>query len=122
MLGQKISGNSIEVDRAKVEVIAKLPPRTSVILVKGFLEHAEFYRQFIKDFSKIAKPLSNPLVKDALFNFTDKCVRAFNTLKEKLISAPIMAASEWDLPFELMCNASNSTVGAVLGQRKNGIF
>ncbi|XP_056169350.1 uncharacterized protein LOC130138655 [Syzygium oleosum] len=83
VLGHKISRNGIEVDRAKVEVIAKLPPPTSVKLVRGFLGDAGFYRRFIKDFSKIARPLSNLLVKDALFNFTDECVQAFNTLKEK---------------------------------------
>jgi len=122
VLGHKISQNGIEVDRAKVEVIAKLPPPTSVKLVRGFLGHAGFYRRFIKDFSKIAKPLSNLLEKDAPFNFSIECIQAFNTLKEKLISAPIMVAPNWDLPFELMCDASDSAVGAVLGQRKNKIF
>ncbi|XP_056161225.1 uncharacterized protein LOC130135637 [Syzygium oleosum] len=122
VLGHKISIRGIEVDRAKIEVISKLPPPTSVKLVRGFLGHAGFYRRFIKDFSKIARPLSKLLEKDSKFDFSDDCLQAFNTLKEKLISVPIMTAPTWDLPFELMCDASDSAVGAVLGQRKDGIF
>ncbi|GLU07084.1 hypothetical protein SLE2022_240580 [Rubroshorea leprosula] len=122
VLGHKVSQKGIEVDRAKVEVIEKLPPPTSVKAVRSFLGHAGFYRRFIKDFAKIAKPLSNLLAKDTPFNFSDECLHAFNILKEKLINAPIMVAPDWNLPFELMCDASDSAVGAVLGQRKNKVF
>ena len=69
ILGHLVSDKGIEVDRAKVEVIEKLPPPTSVKGIRSFLGHAGFYKRFIKDFSKIAKPLTNLLAKDALFFF-----------------------------------------------------
>ena len=118
VLGHKISSRGIEVDKAKVEVIEKLPPPTSVKGVRSFLGHAGFYRRFIKDFSKITKPLCNLLIKDAPFKITDECLIAFNRLKRELISAPIITAPDWNLPFELMCDASDYAIGAVLGQRK----
>ena len=118
VLGHKISSRGIEVDKAKVEVIEKLPPPTSVKGVRSFLGHAGFYRRFIKDFSKITKPLCKLLIKDAPFKFTDECLVAFNRLKRELISAPIITAPDWNLPFELMCDASDYAIGAVLGQRK----
>jgi len=119
VLGHKVSVKGIEVDRAKVEVIEKLPPPSSVRAIRSFLGHAGFYRRFIKDFAKIAKPLCNLLVKDAPFVFDDACSKAFNSLKHALISAPIIVAPDWTLPFELMCDASDFASGAVLGQRRN---
>ena len=90
--------------------------------IRSFLGHAGFYKRFIKDFSKIAKPLTNLLEKDASFVFDDECLRAFELLKEKLVSAPIIVAPDWNLPFEIMCDASDYAVGAVLGQRKNKLL
>ncbi|XP_062086268.1 uncharacterized protein LOC133792383 [Humulus lupulus] len=81
-----------------------------------------FYRRFIKDFSKISKPLSNLLMNGVPFDLNDDCLVAFKTLKEKLISAPIVCTPNWDLPFELMCDASDYAVGAVLGQRVDKVF
>lgn len=119
VLGHVISARGIEVDRAKVEVIERLPPPTSIKGVRSFLSHAGFYRRFIKDFSKIAKPLTQLLTKDASFVFTDECQEAFCRIKQALISAPIIQAPDWDLPFEIMCDASDHAVGAVMGQRKD---
>ena len=104
-------------DRAKVEVIEKLPPPTSVKGIHSFLGHAGFYRRFIKDFSKIAKPLTNLLAKDALYVFNNDCLEAFCRLKEALITALILQPPDWSIPFEVMCDASDYAVGAVLGQR-----
>ncbi|KAL5551626.1 hypothetical protein UlMin_001802 [Ulmus minor] len=122
VLGHRISVKGIEVDRAKIDVIEKLPPPTNVKGVRSFLGHAGFYRRFIKDFSKITKPLCELLVKDAIFDFSKDCLLAFETLKEKLISSPIIVAPDWELPFTLMCDASDYAIGAVLGQRKGKIF
>ncbi|GKE04393.1 reverse transcriptase domain-containing protein [Tanacetum coccineum] len=83
--------NGLEVDRAKVDVIAKLPPTTIVKGVRSFLGYADFYRRFIQDFYKIARPMTHLLEKDTPF-------------------------------FELMCDASDYAVGAVLGQRKDKYF
>ncbi|GKF15843.1 reverse transcriptase domain-containing protein, partial [Tanacetum coccineum] len=112
----------IEVDRAKVEVIAKLSHPTTVKGVRSFLGHAGFYRRFIQDFSKIARPMTHLLEKETPFVFSEECIDSFNTLKRKLTEAPILIAPDWDLPFELMCDASDFAIGAVLGQRKNKHF
>ena len=77
-------------DRAKVEVIEKLPPPTNVKGIRSFLGHAGFYRRFIKDFSKIVKPLTNLLAKDTLYVFDNYYLEAFYRLKEALIIAPIL--------------------------------
>ncbi|CAL9012082.1 unnamed protein product, partial [Prunus brigantina] len=114
-----ISSKGIEVDKAKIDLISSLPAPTSVKGVRSFLGHAGFYRRFIKDFSKITSPLCNLLAKDSVFNFDKDCLDAFNTLKLELTSTPIIKAPDWSLPFELMCDASNYALGAVLGQRVN---
>ncbi|XP_056692166.1 uncharacterized protein [Spinacia oleracea] len=122
VLGHLISERGIQVDRAKIEVIEKLPPPVNVKGVRSFLGHAGFYRRFIKDFSKIAKPLTQLLLKDATFEFTDACLESFGRIKKALITAPIIQPPDWDLPFEIMCDASDYAVGAVLGQRKNKVL
>ncbi|GJR20280.1 reverse transcriptase domain-containing protein [Tanacetum coccineum] len=118
VLGHKISKSEIEVDRAKFDVIAKLPHPTSVKGVRSFLGHASFYRRFIQDFSKIARPMTHLLEKETPFVFSQDCIDAFETLKKKLTEAPILVVPDWNLPFELMCDASDFAIGAVLGQRK----
>nr|GEW98390.1 reverse transcriptase domain-containing protein [Tanacetum cinerariifolium] len=117
VLGHKISKKGIEVDKAKIKVISKLPHPTTVKGIRSFLRHAGFYRRFIKKFSKISRPMTHLLEKNASFVFSNDCVQAFQTLKEKLTEAPILIAPNWDQPFELMCDASDFVVGAVLGQR-----
>ena len=92
VLGHRISARGIEVDKAKTEAIEKLPPPSSVKGMRSFLGHAWFYRRFIKDFSRIAKSLSNLLVQGTPFEFHEQCVRAFSVLKDKLVSAPIVVA------------------------------
>ncbi|KAK2369206.1 hypothetical protein QL285_082354 [Trifolium repens] len=122
ILGHKISKKGIEVDQAKIEVISKLPPPVNVKGVRSFLGHAGFYRRFIKDFSKIAKPLCNLLLKESTFTFTEECLKSFNTLKEKLVTTHKIVAPDWNLHYELMCDASDYAVGAVLGQRHDKFF
>ncbi|GJZ14015.1 reverse transcriptase domain-containing protein [Tanacetum coccineum] len=116
------SHKRIEVDKAKVDVIAKLPHPTTVKGVRSFLGHAGFYRRFIKDFSKISRPMTHLLEKNTPFIFSNECIQAFQTLKKKLTEAPILIAPDWDLPFELMCDASDFAIGAVLGQRHEKHF
>nr|GFA09755.1 reverse transcriptase domain-containing protein [Tanacetum cinerariifolium] len=117
ILGHNISKKGIEVDKAKIEVISKLPHPTTVKGIRSFLGHAGFYRRFIKDFSKISRPMTHLLEKNSPFIFSNDCIQAFRILKEKLTEAPILIAPNWDQPFELMCDASDYAVGAVLGQR-----
>ncbi|GJT37108.1 reverse transcriptase domain-containing protein [Tanacetum coccineum] len=114
VLGHKVSSAGLEVDKAKINVISKLPPHTNIKGVRSFLGHADFYRRFIKDFSKIARPLTKLLEKDTPFEFDDECQKAFELLKEKLTCAHVIVSPNWNLPFELMCDASDFAVGAVL--------
>nr|GFA20328.1 reverse transcriptase domain-containing protein [Tanacetum cinerariifolium] len=122
VLGHKISKFGIEVDRAKVNVIAKLPHPTTVKGVRSFLGYAGFYRRFIQDFSKIARPMTRLLEKETPFVFSKDCIDAFETIKKKLTEAPILVVPDWNLPFELMYDASDFAIGAVLGQRKTKHF
>ena len=120
VLGHVVSIKGIEVDKAKIEVISKLPQPKIVRDVRSFLGHAGFYRRFIKNFSAISKPLCNLLLKDAPFEWNDDCQKSFEKIICLLTSAPIMQSPDWSLPFELMCDASDFAVGAVLGQRRDG--
>nr|GFA65297.1 reverse transcriptase domain-containing protein [Tanacetum cinerariifolium] len=122
VLGHKISKNEIEVDKANVDGIAKLPHPTTVKGIRSFFGHAGFFRRFIKDFSKIARSMTRLLKKDTPFLFSTECVEAFQTLKRKLTEAPILIAPDWDLPFELMYDASDFAIGAVLGQHQEKHF
>jgi hypothetical protein len=114
VLGHKILEKGIEVDKAKIEVIEQLPLPTNVKGIHSFLGHAGFYRRFIQNFSQIARPLTHLLAKDALLLFTEECLQSFHTLKKALISAPVQPP-DWHLPFEIMCDASDYAIGAVLG-------
>ncbi|KAK1667638.1 hypothetical protein QYE76_055797 [Lolium multiflorum] len=105
VLGHKISERGIEVDRAKVEAIEKMPYPRDVKGIRSILGHVGFYRRFIKDFSKISKPLTNLLQKDVPFVFDDDCKEAFETLKKALTTAPVVEPPDWNFPFEIMCDA-----------------
>jgi hypothetical protein len=120
VLGNVISERGIEVDKAKVEMVEQLPPPMDVKSLRSFLGHARFYKRFIKDFSKVTKPLTHLLQKDVAFDFDEKCLAAFRTLKSALVSAPIIQPSDWSQTFEIMCDTSDYAVGVVLGQRKEG--
>ncbi|CAN6704225.1 unnamed protein product [Malus baccata var. baccata] len=119
VLGHIISEKGIEVDKSKIDLVRHLPSPTSVREVRSFLGHAGFYRRFIKDFSKVAQPLCRLLQKEVAFEFTKECTESFKQLKELLTTAPIIVPPDWSLPFELMCDASDYALGAVLGQRKD---
>ena len=121
VLGHRISTRGIEIDKAKIEAIEKLPLPSSIKSIRSFLGHTGFYRRFIKDFSHIEKPLSNLLVQGTPFEFDAQCMRAFSVLKDKLVSAPIVVAPDWAFPFELICDASDYAIGAVLGQKRENI-
>ncbi|CAM8929096.1 unnamed protein product [Rhodiola kirilowii] len=115
VLGHLVSKRGVEVDKAKVQSIEQLPPLEDQKGVRSYLGHAGFYRRFIRDFSKIAKPLTRLLCNDVQFNFDEECLEAFEKLKKALVSAPIVQPPIWDLPFELMCDARDFAIGAVLG-------
>ena len=109
----------IEVDKAKVELIVILPSPTTVKGVRQFLGHAGFYRRLIQDFSKLSKPICELLAKDAQFIWDERCQNSFDQMKQFLTTTPIVRALYWQLPFEVMCDASDLAVGAMLGQRED---
>ncbi|KAF8092696.1 hypothetical protein N665_0403s0004 [Sinapis alba] len=119
VLGHKVSAAGIEVDKENIEVMTGLLPPANVKDVRSFLGHTGFYRRFIKDYNKIARPLTALLCKEVKFDFTPECLEDFKEIKSALVSAPIVQAPDWDLPFEIMCNASDFAVGVVLGKKKD---
>jgi hypothetical protein len=119
VLGHIVSSKGIEIDKSKIKLIANLPTPKSIKDVRLFLGHAGFYRRFIKDFSVISKSLCNLLTKENVFEWTEQCEKAFVKLKSLFTSAPIIQPPDWSLTFEIMCDASDYVVGAVLGQRKD---
>ena len=110
VLGHKISEKGIEVDKGKVEVVMQLQPPKTVKDIRSSLGHAGFYRRFIKDFSKIARPLTRLLCKETEFEFDKDCLKSFHTIKEALVSAPVVRAPNSDYPFEIMYDASDYAV------------
>jgi hypothetical protein len=119
VLGHKISEKGIEVDKVKIEVIEQLLPPTNVKGIHSFLGRARFYRRFIQNFSQIARPHMHPLAKDAPFIFKEEFLQSFHTLKGALIFTPVIQPPDWHLTFEIMCDASDYAVGAVLSQSKD---
>ena len=97
-------------------------PPTTVKGIRSFLGHAGFYRRFIRDFSKIARPLCRLLEKDTKFNFDESCQNSFEEIKSILVEALIMAKPDWNREFEIMCDASDFAMGAVLGQKAEKVF
>ena len=103
-------------------IIKTLLPPTTVKGIRSFLGHVGFYRRFIRDFSKISRPSCRLLEKNAKFDFDESCNAAFEEIKSILVTAPIMVTPDWNKEFEIMCNASDFAMGAVLGQRTKKIF
>ena len=115
VLGHKISAVGLEVEQAKVSIIKTLLPPRTVKGIRSFLLHAGFYKRFIQEFSKISRPLCRLLEKDAKFDFDELCKAAFDEIKSILVAAPIMVTPDWNKEFEIMCDASDYAMGAVLG-------
>ena len=103
VLGHKISAVGLEVDQANIVVIKTLMSPTTVKGIRSFLGHDGFYRRFIKDFSKISRPLCKLLEKDTKFDFDEPCKFAFEEIKSRLVSGPIMLTPDWNNEFEIMC-------------------
>ena len=108
-------------DPVKIEGVLNWPEPSNVTDVQSFIGFVNFYRRFIKGFSQVASPLSHLLQKEAEFDFSSACKEAFVELKSRLISPPILVAPNWELPFELSCDASNEALGAMLGQRHDSL-
>ena len=107
VLGHVVSKEGIEADKEKFELISNLPTPKCVKDIQSFLGHARFYRTFIKKLSVIARPLCSLLAKDVIFEWSQACEKVFEKLKSMSVSPPFMRPPIWDLPFEIMCDASD---------------
>ena len=90
--------------------------------IRRFLGPTGFYRRFIKDILKISRPLCKLLERDTKFDFNESCKATFDEIKSRLVTAPIMVTPGWNKEFEIMCDASDYAMGAVLGQRTKKMF
>ena len=117
-LGHVISVEGIKVHPEKVEAIVKWEPPQNVKQLRSFLRLASYCRRFVENFSQIAKPLSNLLQKSVKYVWTPECDVAFNTLKEKLTSTPVLTPPDESKPFQVFCDASLQGLGGILMQDK----
>ncbi|WVZ84560.1 hypothetical protein U9M48_031585 [Paspalum notatum var. saurae] len=115
-LGHILSAKGVAVDPSKVEDVLNWKQPQTVTEIRSFLGLAGYYRRFIKDFSKIAKPMTALTQKNAKFAWSPKCEEAFGTLKKLLTSAPVLAQPDITKPFDVYCDASGSGLGCVLMQ------
>ncbi|GJZ11059.1 putative reverse transcriptase domain-containing protein [Tanacetum coccineum] len=120
-LGHVIDSKGIHVDPAKIESIKDWTSPKSPTEIRQFLGLAGYYRRFIEGFSKIAKPMTKLTQKKVKFEWGDKQEAAFQLLKQKLCSAPILALPEGSEDFIAYCDASKKGLGAVLMQREKVI-
>ena len=116
-LGYRVSEDGMSADPAKLDAVKTFPIPTDVKKVRSFVGLASYYRRFVPDFAKIARPLHN-LTKNARFQWTDDCQRAFEQLKEALVTAPVLAYPDFSRPFRLETDASGEGLGAVLSQEQ----
>ncbi|WVZ51775.1 hypothetical protein U9M48_002886 [Paspalum notatum var. saurae] len=115
-LGHILSAKGVAVDPSKVEDVLNWKQPQTMTEIRSFLGLAGYYRRFIKDFSKIAKPMTALTQKNAKFAWSSKCEEAFGTLKKLLTSAPVLAQPDITKPFDVYCDASGSGLGCVLMQ------
>lgn len=119
-LGHVITENGVKPNPEKTKAVTEFPTPKSPKDIKSFLGLVSYYRRFIPDFSKIAKPLTLLLKKDSPFLWENKQQLAFDELKHKLTSAPVLIYPDFSKPFILTCDASNHAIGAVLSQGPDG--
>jgi len=120
-LGYIVTAQGIEMDEEKVKAIQDWLTLKSISEVRSFHGLASFYRRFVKDFSTIAAPLSEIVKKSVGFKWNDEQDKAFNLLKDKLCSTPVLALLEFRRAFEVECDASGICIGAVLMQDRRPI-
>jgi hypothetical protein len=121
LLGHTISKEGISVDPSKVQEVMDWKPPKSVHQIRSFLGLAGYYRRFIPDFSRIAKPLTELLKKGVKFVWSEECDQAFHTLRKHLTSAHVLTQPDMSKPFEVFCDASGTSLGCVLMQENRVI-
>jgi len=119
-LGHVVSENGVATDPSKIQAVQEWPVPTSVTEVRSFIGLCSYYRRFVRDFAKIAEPLHRLTGKRAKFEWDDTCQLAFEELKYRLTSSPILAMPQDEGQYRLDTDASNDAIGAVLSQIQNG--
>eukprot|EP00253_Pinus_taeda_P013007 PITA_13007 len=117
ILGHYISAAGIQVDPAKIQILLLIPTPTTQTKVRSFLGFSGYYRRFIEHYSRIATPLY-ALTGNVDFLWTEECDQAFKELKKLVSTAPVLRGPNWNLPFQISSDASDTTIGAVLGQEE----
>ena len=105
-LGHVISREGIAVDPTKVVFVTKWVAPTSVGEIRSFLGLAGYYRRFIENFSRIAKPMTELLKKDTKFKWTEECEASFQELKKRLVTSPVLILPDQTKDYEVYCDAS----------------
>ena len=113
-MGHIISNKGISVDPSKIQDVLNWKAPTSVPEIRSFLGLAGYYRRFVPDFSKIARPMTELLKKGVKFVWDDKCEQAFLTLRKLLTSAPVLAQPDITRPFDVYCDTSGTSLHCVL--------
>ena len=119
-LGNIISEEGLSPDPGKLQAIRDYPPPKSLKELKGFIGLCNYYRRHINNFSKYSKCLTDLTRKDVPFIWSEECERSFNTLKQKLMSAPTVALPRYDQDYTIFTDASGSSLAAVLTQVQDG--
>nr|ABA97433.1 retrotransposon protein, putative, Ty3-gypsy subclass [Oryza sativa Japonica Group] len=115
-LGHVITAQGVAVDPSNVESVTKWTPPKTVSQIRSFLGLAGYYRRFIENFSRIARPMTQLLKKDEKFKWTTECDKSFEELKKKLVSAPVLILPDQMKDFQVYCDASRHGLGCVLMQ------
>jgi len=118
ILGHYISAAGIQVDPTKIQIILLIPTPTTQTEVHSFLVFSGYYRIFIEHFSQIVAPLYT-LMGNVDFVWTNKCDCAFEDLKKLVSTTPVLRGPNWDLPFQISSDASDTTIGAILGKEED---
>jgi hypothetical protein len=116
LLGHIVCKQGLLVCPSKISMIVDLPPPTSVRKLGIVLGHTGYYRKFIKGYEQITKPMENILKKDCKFQWSEECQRSFDTLKQKMVTAPILVFPDWSKGFHMHVDASSIALGVVLAQ------
>jgi hypothetical protein len=119
VLGHHISGSRMRVDPKNIYIITQIRITSSQKEVRRFLGHSGYYRRFILNFTSLATPLFKLLSKETKFKWDDECQISFKILKQKLSTTHVLRGPNWSPPFHIFTDASDTALGAVLGQREN---
>jgi hypothetical protein len=116
LLGHIVCKQGLLVDLAKIIIIVNLPTPKTVRQLRETLGHIGYYRKFIKGYAQITTPMEKLLRKDTKYQWNDECQHSLDTLKEKMVTAPILVFPDWKKTFHVHVDASTIALGAILAQ------